>query len=62
MSNIHTASASHGLDDEPNEDGSIHCPSCWSEARRQFFALRYHRRGETLSGLYNQIHDDAHQY
>lgn len=62
MSNIHTAAASHGLDDEPNQDGTTDCRACYNEAKRQFFALRYHRRGQTLRALYNQIYDDVHQY
>lgn len=62
MSNINTAAASHGLDDEPNEDGTTVCKVCWATARTKFFAARFHRKGETLFKLYAQIHDEAHQY
>lgn len=62
MSNIHTAAAWHGLDDEPNEQGIMRCNVCWADAKTKFFAAKYHRKGETLHKLYCQIHDDAHQY
>jgi hypothetical protein len=62
MSNIKTAAAWHGLDDEPNEDGTRHCKVCWSAAKTKFFAAKFHRKGETLAKLYIQIHEDAHQY
>ena len=64
MSNINTWAGrhGHGLDDEPNEDGSRHCQACYSQAKAKFFAMKYHRKGETLAKLYAQIHDDAHQY
>ena len=62
MSNIHTAAAWHGLDDEPNSDGTSDCRVCYNEAKKQFFSRRYHRRGQTLRALYIQIHNQAHDY
>lgn len=61
MSNIHSPVAHHGLDDEPNADGTMRCLVCWSKAKTKFFAAKYHRRGETLFKLYATIHDEEHQ-
>jgi hypothetical protein len=67
MSNIHSANAWHGLDDEPHEivrNGKIvgftnKCVPCWNEAKTKFFAGPP-RRGRTLAKVYGEVHQQAH--
>lgn len=61
MSNIHSPSGSHGVDDEFNYGQSSKCQTCWSKAKKMFFdPARARRRGITLNSVYNDIHEDAH--
>lgn len=68
MSNINTYAGrtGHGLDDEPDYTAngqlvSRDCNKCYREAKKVFFAGPP-RRGRTLRSVYNEIHDNAHQY
>lgn len=61
MSNIHSPSARHGIDDEFNTGQPTRCASCWGKAKKAFFdPARARRRGITLATVYNDIHAEAH--
>ena len=60
MSNIHSPNAWHGLDDEPGDGPDGRCLHCWIQAKKEFFAKKYHRKGETLKVVYVDIHNSNH--
>lgn len=61
MSNIHSASARHGVDDEFDYGSPQRCQLCWRRARDRFFdPARPRRRGVTLVSLYTDLFVKAH--
>lgn len=61
MSNIHSPSGWHGVDDEFNHGLPNRCPTCWGRAKKTFFdPERPRRRGVSLNGIYSDIHSEAH--
>ena len=61
MSNIHSPSASHGIDDEFNYGTSTRCRMCWTRAKDSFFGRSSApRRGRTLARVYAELYEDAH--
>lgn len=59
MSNIHSPSAAHGVDDEFNYGQPNRCLLCWSRAKDTFFAAPP-RKGRTLRMVYAEHFDNAH--
>jgi hypothetical protein len=61
VSNIHSPSAAHGIDDEFNYGQPTRCQLCWSRAKTKFFTPgAAPRRGRTLARVYAELFEDAH--
>lgn len=59
MSNIHSSSAHHGVDDEFDYGQPVRCQFCWRQAKVKFFSSPL-RRGVTLTRVYNELHASSH--
>lgn len=61
MSNLHSPSGFHGLDDEFDRRTPSRCQRCWKDARTKFFdPTRRPRRGVTLNQVYLDTFLDNH--